>query len=691
MIDVGRIDALIADARSAEAHAIAAAAASQDPSNLDAQFCLAKCEAALGRHATALGILDRMVPLGADAFAPFHLLHAQMRVALGDAPGAIAALERATAIDAQSADAWFHLAHQHSAAGNAAAALEAWERYAAAAASADAWVHAGRLRAQDGEVARAAQNFRAALSLDAAHAGALRALGALAAETFDFNTARDCLSGLLARAPDDEGALSLLGFVLGELGEDAAALEVNRHPTPSPPSASRRARAALALPQITESGAHIQALRERYAQGLDALEADAAWAANEADLFSLAHSNFLLAYHGENDLPLQRRYAQLVRSRIEQCAPQWLVPTRRRPGPRIRVGFLSSFFRQCTIGNYFERWVSDLDPARFERVVFSTGWAPDELGRRLQAAADRFDVLRGGALEVARAVRDAGLDVLIYPEVGMGAMNCLLAQLRLAPLQCVAWGHPVTTGSREIDVFFGCAAMEPLDASSHYAERLVCLPGIGTRYARPLAVAGISRDALRLPAGAHAYACPQSLFKIHPDNDDLFLDIAERDSNAVLLFFQAGYPAISAAFSRRIAMRAEQRGIDARGRFRFVPRQNEAGFRAVLAQSDVVLDTLHWSGGNTSLDALAVAAPIVTLPGRFMRGRQTLAMLHQAGVADLVANDRADYVDKAIAIAADTSLREDFRARLQAGRQHVFDQDLPVRALADQLEALARG
>ena len=57
-----------------------------------------------------------------------------------------------------------------------------------------------------------------------------------------------------------------------------------------------------------------------------------------------------------------------------------------------------------------------------------------------------------------------------------------------------------------------------------------------------------------------------------------------------------------------------------------------------------MVDTLHWSGGNTSLDALACALPIVTLPGRFMRGRQSAGMLRLMGIDELVARDADDYV-----------------------------------------------
>ena len=130
------------------------------------------------------------------------------------------------------------------------------------------------------------------------------------------------------------------------------------------------------------------------------------------------------------------------------------------------------------------------------------------------------------------------------------------------------------------------------------------------------------------------------------------------------------------------------RGIAPHNQIKFLPRMNEISFRAVLSLADVVLDTLHWSGGNTSLDAFSVAAPIVTLPGEFMRGRQTQAMLRAMDAGELIANDRAAYVDTALALASDATMRANVRKKLIANRGAIFDRAEPVKQLAQHLQML---
>jgi CRISPR-associated protein Csy1 len=261
--------------------------------------------------------------------------------------------------------------------------------------------------------------------------------------------------------------------------------------------------------------------------------------------------------------------------------------------------------------------------------------------------------------------------------------------MRLAPVQCAGWGHPVTTGQEAIDFYVTCGEMEPEGADAQYCESLVRLPGIGTRYARPASPSGRSRVELGLPEAGRLYLCPQSLFKIHPDNDLLFARVLAADVEGHLVFFRDHDEPLTAIYQRRLFAVLADVGVGGRTRTVFLDRMGHTDYLQVNALSDVMLDTLHWSGGNTSLDAIAAGLPVVTLPGRFMRGRQSLAMLRRAGLEELIAVDEADYVRIAVRVANDTAWREGLCARLADGSRRVFDDPAPVAALAEFLERAA--
>jgi predicted O-linked N-acetylglucosamine transferase (SPINDLY family) len=98
-----------------------------------------------------------------------------------------------------------------------------------------------------------------------------------------------------------------------------------------------------------------------------------------------------------------------------------------------------------------------------------------------------------------------------------------------------------------------------------------------------------------------------------------------------------------------------------------------------------MLVTRHWSGGNTTLDALACGLPVVTLPGAFMRGRQSAAMLRAVGAAEMIASDIDDYRAIASRVIDDSAWRLRMAATIRSGLGELFDRPEPVRALADLL------
>ena len=292
---------------------------------------------------------------------------------------------------------------------------------------------------------------------------------------------------------------------------------------------------------------------------------------------------------------------------------------------------------------------------------------------------------------IAPTIRADALDVLVYPELGMNAPTFVLAALRLAPIQCAAWGHPVTTGHATIDAFFTCAAMEPPNAAQHYSEKLIPLPGIGTNYERPTVPDGASRARFGLPDGVPLFLCPQSLFKIHPDTDALFVRVLAAVPEARLVVFEGRHPALTAKYRARLAAAFARAGRTDQDGLILLPQCGHDDYLRINAVCDAMLDTLRWSGGNTSLDALAAGLPLVTLPGRFMRGRQSAGMLTITGLDDLIARDEDDYVRIASALASDRAYQQEVSRRTREAAAKVFDDALPVRALEDALSSLVRG
>jgi len=602
---------------------------------------------------------------------------------------ATAAFERAARADPGYARAWNNLGNALRTAGRIGDAVRAVERAVAADPRyALAWSNLGALKRDAGDDPGAEVALRRALEIDVNLRGAVMTLAGLLRERGDLDGAAQAFARAAQLDPRDANALLQRAGTLAEADELDGARAAYADAGARDPRMLRALFGQwLTLPMIPASAAAVAAARTAYANGLAEVEraapARAATLTSDRLLDELRWTNFLLAYQGGDDRALQMRFAEMVARLLHARAPAWVQPrpARVRAGARVKVGFVSTFFRESTAGRYFEHWATDLPRDGFEVHVYHLLPGMNPLAERLAARADHFRHCpwwRPSQL-APQIVADA-LDVLVYPELGMGAVPFALAGLRLAPLQCVAWGHPVTTGHATIDVYFSSAAMEPADGASHYAEKLVMLPGIGTRYPAPATPADASRERFGLPAGVPLLLCSQSLFKIHPDNDALFARVLAVVPDATLVHFEGRDRRLTARYAARLAAA----GISA-ARVRVLPQCAHDDFLRVNSVCDVMLDTLHWSGGNTSLDALACGLPIVTLPGRFMRGRQSAGMLALMGIDELVARDTDDYVHIVASLAGDAPRRAALTQRIRAAHPRIFDDPAPVAALAQWL------
>jgi len=195
-----------------------------------------------------------------------------------------------------------------------------------------------------------------------------------------------------------------------------------------------------------------------------------------------------------------------------------------------------------------------------------------------------------------------------------------------------------------------------------------------------------SRSHFRLADDANVYACPQMLFKFHPDFDAALAGILRGDSRAVVVTIESKYP----QWEQLLVERWSRTMPDVAGRIRFLPKMPRSDFVELLACSDVMLDPFPFGGGHTSYEALALGLPVVTLPGGLLRGRLTHAMYRQMGYSDLLAKDSDDYIRIALRIGTDPGERSAARAAILDSCGVLYDDQPIVRELEDFWEQAAR-
>jgi protein O-GlcNAc transferase len=547
----------------------------------------------------------------------------------------------------------------------------------------------GRVTHRQGHIVEAIAHYRRALELDPSLADAWSNLGCAMQSLGRSEEAIPFLQRALEIQPTHDVALINLADVLRGIGKTADAIKLyDQSLAARPANWGVRVKRALTLPVVLADAAEANHYRERILRELDELEHRGARLTDPNA--EVGFANFYLAYHGYNDAAIQARIARFY---MKACANlAWTAPHCRTPmkRSRLKIGIASAHLCDHTVGKLYLGIVQKLSRERFEVVVMRPGARDDAATQAIGRAADRAIDLPLDLFEARKMVAREELDVLFYPDIGMGSLTYFLAFARLAPVQCVGWGHPVTTGIPTIDYFISARDLEPDDAVAHYTERLIQLEHLPVCYPRPDHVdQPLTREELGVPADATLYLCPQSVFKFHPDFDIELATLLRRDQSACLLLISGHHRDWSVQLGARIA-KAFPEVAD---RVLFIPRVSQTIFPRLLKSADVLLDPPYFGGGNTTYEAFAAGLPIVTWPGPFMRGRVTAACYQRMGVRELIADSMESYVDLALRTAHDREFSARARAAIANTAGVLFDDLGAVRELeqffSDAVEANA--
>jgi predicted O-linked N-acetylglucosamine transferase (SPINDLY family) len=482
----------------------------------------------------------------------------------------------------------------------------------------------------------------------------------------------------VAADPSFAPAYGNLGFLLADQGRVAESQENYARAERIHPSPRLRLVGGVMLPPVYRSAEEMAACRSRLTANLERFQEEGLRV--DATLETMP-TLFYSAYHGKNDRDLQVALARLGKGR-----PSELRSSRpRSERSKIHIGFLSSYLKDHTIGRLNVGLIAQLPRDRFHVTVLTVGQPNDPLARRIRASADRAVALPAAVPAALDVVAVQGLDILFYTDIGMNPFTYTLAFSRLAPVQCVTWGHPVTTGLPTMDYFISSRDLETEESEGQYTERLVRLSRLSVYYERLILAEAKGRAALGLPEGAHLYACPQTLFKFHPDFDPILAEILRRDPDGLLVLLESRY----ATWRDLLTYRLRRTCADVFERIRFLPRLHHEVYLNLLSCSDVLLDPLHFGGGNSSYEGLALGTPIVTLPSRFLRGRITYAQFRQMGLLETVVQTPEAYVELAVTLGTDRDRRQALRERILAANAVLFEDRQAVHELADFLERAA--
>ncbi|WLT37054.1 hypothetical protein NON20_13520 [Synechocystis sp. B12] len=459
----------------------------------------------------------------------------------------------------------------------------------------------------------------------------------------------------------------------------------------------QRANQAI-LPIVYETEQEVNFYRQRFIGLLDGLVSRVnVEPPNQNELIQvLAHTNnFLLPYQNENDLEVNRKYAYFLHTIVQSLFPQWSVDRKyynKSRHDKIRIGYIS--LRLHNLGKLYLNWIKEINHDKFANFIYDiSGKKADKLSdcqQKIKSSVDKYAIFprTPNIHDLCEVIIADDLDILILPEIGIDPIYNVLSLLRLAPVQCTTWAHPITSGSPAIDYFLSSELMEPPNGEEHYSEKLIKLPNLAfSLNPIELPVLNKVRSDFQMRENAVIYLCCQSLFKYLPRHDYIFAAIAERVKNSQFVFLDAGQgPIFTAKFKKRMERAFAEYDLNYQEHCIFLARREEDKYLMLYQLADIFLDCLTWSGGFTTQEAIVSGLPVVTCPGQFMRARHSHGILQMLGVTETIAQTENEYIEIAVGLGLDSRRRAMVSDKIKSHQNRIFGDRKCLQALENFFE-----
>jgi predicted O-linked N-acetylglucosamine transferase (SPINDLY family) len=615
----------------------------QAPQHDDALFLLSVLALQSGQLEEAAGLLERAIGVAPDNALYFSNLGDVYR-SLGRRSEAVGVLLMAIVRKPDFAEAVYNLALTFEEQGDLAAAAACYERArelkpglsqatdrlaklaakressASSASAATALAALGETLRLGGRPNDAAAWYRVALSLAPRMANAELALGAIHAEAGRFDEAIDHFRRALEL---DEKLYQARHFLAAALGESGL---------------------------VDESQA---TFRQAVALNPDDLDAHSALLFNMPFWPGVTASDILAEARSWN-----ARHAHAI-------AAQALPPKNdRSPDRRLRIGYVSADFHTHVQSLFTIPLLKNHDHAHFEIVCYSSVAKPDGLTERIRGHSDVFrEVAALDDAALAEVIRRDEVDILVDLTMHMTDRRLLVFARRPAPVQLCWLAYPGTTGLETTDYRLSDPFLDPPESNTDvYTERTIRLPDSFWCY-DPLTD---TPDVSALPAiasGRITFGCLNNFRKVNEGVLRLWTKVlAAVPKSRLLLMAPPGRP------RERVRAIFEEGRVE-RDRIELVDRSGRLDYLAKYRDIDICLDTFPYNGHTTSLDALWMGVPTVTLCGETVVGRAGVSQAMNVGLPELIATTEDELVRVASSLAGDlehlSELRRTLRERMK--------------------------
>jgi protein O-GlcNAc transferase len=311
----------------------------------------------------------------------------------------------------------------------------------------------------------------------------------------------------------------------------------------------------------------------------------------------------------------------------------------RDPRKRLRIGWVSSDFRDHPVARNLEPIFTHRDRSHFEAICYADVAKPDAATAAFKAMADQWRPIHGiGDAAAADLIRSDGVDILVILASRFDQNRPLIAPYRPAPI-LVSFHDPATSGLHAIDYLIADPVLAPRRTPEQFSERVLRLPSFYVH--APLENAPAIAQPPMMATGHPTFGSFNNPIKVSDPVVALWASVmgAVPDSRLILKY-RNRFPPLRPRLARILAAA----GVSA-DRLELGERLlDHASHLSQYNDIDIALDPFPFTGSTTTFESLWMGVPVVTLAGTNMAARWSASILHALKLDEFIAHTPADYV-----------------------------------------------
>ena len=353
----------------------------------------------------------------------------------------------------------------------------------------------------------------------------------------------------------------------------------------------------------------------------------------------------------------QQGYARMVEENITPMSP---LPPKAHKG-KIRVGYISPNFHRHAMFPIFYGFFSCCDKENFTVIGYQLNGSVDGYTHIIRDLADEYyDIHDLSVKQAAQKIREDGIDILVDLAGHSANTGLPVLAYRPARVQVSGLGSLCTAGIPEVDYYITDEIVDPPGLhDAYFVEKpLYMLSQFSYAGRNAPASAGT-------PCRSRRYIQFASFQAYRKLNDEMLLvwkKILEQVPSAKLLLKSVSFSSRSLEEEAKKRLKSLGMPMD---RVIFEQGGDEDSYLKRYLDVDIVLDTYPYPGGSTTLDALYMGCPVISLYGERRNTRFGLSILKSVGLEELASTDTDRYIKKAIALAEDQELLDTLHKRLR--------------------------